>query len=192
MNLFCTLQKMDTKFLFFEMPEKAHLSSNKSSLKNKTFVLDSISETLKTGIIKEVKAPPKVIKPLSISENSADKKRLILDLRYINQHFCKDKIKFDEWKCFEKYLEHTDGYVFKFDLESGYHHVDVFEEDQTYPCSSWKINNIVKFFVFTILPFGLSTASFVFTKLVKPLVKYWRFKVGLPPSKKKLFYLLQW
>ena len=25
----------------------------------------------------------------------------------------------------ENYLEHTDGYVFKFDLKSGYHQVDV-------------------------------------------------------------------
>ena len=79
---------------------------------------------------------------------------------------CKDSIKFDDWKCFENYLEHTDGYVFKFDLKSGYHHVNVFEEHQTY---------IVKLFVFTVLPFGLSTAPFVFTKVVRPLVKYWRF-----------------
>ena len=37
---------------------------------------------LKIGSIKEVKAPPRVINPLSVSENSAGKKRLILDLRY--------------------------------------------------------------------------------------------------------------
>ena len=48
---------------------------------------------LKIGSIKEVKAPPRVINPLSVSENSAGKKRLILDLRYINEHLYKDKIK---------------------------------------------------------------------------------------------------
>ena len=51
----------------------------------------------------------------------------------------------------------------------------MFEEHQTYLGFSWKINNIVKFFVFTVLPFGLSAASFVFTKVLRPLVKYWRF-----------------
>ena len=51
----------------------------------------------------------------------------------------------------------------------------MFEEHQTYLGVSWKIDNIVKFFVFTVLPFGLSTAPFVFTKVVRPLVKYWRF-----------------
>ena len=163
------------KIPFFETPEKANLPNNKSSLKEEKFVLESISEMVKIGSIKEVIAPPKVINPVSVSENSTGQKRLILDLRYINEHLYKEKIKFDDWKCFENYLEHTDGYVFKFDLKSGYHHVDVFEEHQTYLGFSWKIDNIVKFFVFTVLPFGLSTAPFVFTKVVRPLVKYWRF-----------------
>ena len=163
------------KISFFETPEKAHLPNNKSSLKNVKFVLGSISEMLKIGSIKEVKASPKVINPLSVSKNSAGKKRLILDLRYINEHLYKDKIKFDDWKCFENCLEHTDGYTFKFDLKSGYHHVDMFEEHQTYLGFSWKINNILKSFAFIVLPFGLSTAPFVFTKVVRPLVKYWRF-----------------
>ena len=88
------------KILFFETPEKSHLPDNKFSLKNEKFVLDSISEMLKIGSIKEVKAPSKVVNPLSDSENSAGKKRLILDLRCINEHLYKDKIKFDGWKCF--------------------------------------------------------------------------------------------
>ena len=65
--------------------------------------------------------------------------------------------------------------MFKFDLKSGYHHVDVFGEHQTYLGFSWKINNILKFFVFTVLPFGLLAAPVVFTKVVRPLAKYWRF-----------------
>ena len=81
------------KIPFFETPEKADLPNNKFSLKNEKFELESISEMLKIGSIKEVKAPPKVINPLSVSENSAGKKRLILDLRYINEHLYKDKIK---------------------------------------------------------------------------------------------------
>ena len=110
--------------------------------------------------------------PLSVSENSAGKKCLVLDLRFINEYLYKDKIKFDDWKCLENYLEYTDGYLFKFDLKSGYHQIDMFEEHQTYLGFSWKIDNIVKLFVFTVLPFGLSTAPFAFTKVVKPLVKY--------------------
>ena len=82
----------ECKILFFEVPEKAHLPNNKSSLKNENLVLDSISEMLKIGSIKEVKGTPKVINPFSISKRSSGKKRLILDLRYINEHLYKDKI----------------------------------------------------------------------------------------------------
>ena len=30
------------------------------------------------------------------------------------------------------------------------------------------------FYVFTVLPFGLSSACYMFTKLLRPLVRYWR------------------
>ena len=155
------------KIHFFEMPQKAHIPNNKSLLNNEKFVLDSISEMLKIGSIKEVKTPPRVINLLSVFKNSVGKKHLILDLRYINEHLYRDK------KCFENYLEHRNGY--KFYLKSGYHLVEKFEGYQTYLSFLWKIDNIMKFFVFTVLPFGLSTAPFVFTKMIKPLVEYWRF-----------------
>ena len=32
----------------------------------------------------------------------------------------------------------------------------------------------MKFFVFTVLPFGLSSAPYVFTKILKPLEKHWK------------------
>ena len=36
------------------------------------------------------------------------------------------------------------------------------------------MNGIIKYFFFTVLPFSLSTALLVFTKVVHPLVKYFR------------------
>lgn len=33
-----------------------------------------------------------------------------------------------------------------------------------------------KYFVFTVLPFGLATACYILTKLLRPLVRYWRDK----------------
>ena len=104
----------------------------------------------------------KVLNPPSVSRKG--KKRLILDLRYVNNHLFKNKIKFDDWNSFPNYLEQ----------KSGYHHVDIFEEHQTYLGFSWEINQQTHYFVFTVLPFGLSTAPFVFTKVVRPLIKYWR------------------
>ena len=46
----------------------------------------------------------KVINSLSVSVNLKDEKQLILDLRDNNDHLYKEKIEFDDWKCFRNYL----------------------------------------------------------------------------------------
>ena len=68
------------------------------------------------------------------------------------------------------------AYIFSIDLKSGHHHVEIFEGHQTYLGFSWKHSNSnqVKCYVFTVLPFGLSSAPYVFTKILKPLEKHWR------------------
>ena len=162
------------KIPFLETPSEALFKNNKSAIENSDFVEKSILEMLKTGAIKESASPPKVVNPLSVSTDSRGKKRFILDLRYINNYLYKDKIKFDDWKCFENYLEANKGYLFKFDLKSGYYHVDIFSPHQTYLGFSWVIGGTTRYFFFTVLPFGLSTAPFIFTKILRPLVKYWR------------------
>ena len=68
------------------------------------------------------------------------------------------------------------GYPFKFDLKNSYHHIDIFGSQQTYLSIFWVIKGATKYFVFTVSPFGLSFAPFVFTKAVRSLVKHWRCK----------------
>ena len=68
-------------------------------------------------------------------------------------------------------------FFIKFDLKSGYHHLDIFPEHQPYLGFSWVTPDMdIKFFMFTVLPFGLSSAPYIFTKLFRPLVKHWRSK----------------
>ena len=60
-------------------------------------------------------------------------------------------------------------YLFSFDLKSGYHHVDIAEAQQKYLGFAWDGH----YYVFTVLLFGISSASYIFTKLIRPLVRYW-------------------
>ena len=39
---------------------------------------------------------------------------------------------------------------------------------------SWIFNNIERYFAFTILPFGLNSSAYIFTKKIWPFVAYWR------------------
>ena len=98
---------------------------------------------------------------------------MILDLRQVNLYIVKFKFKMEDLRNFKETFNQGD-LLFKFDLKSGYHHVDIFEDHQTYLGFSWKFNNITRFFVFTVLPFGLSSAPYIFTKLLIPLKKKWR------------------
>ena len=56
------------------------------------------------------------------------------------------------------------------------HHLDMHVASQDYLSFSWKTANKVNYYIFTCLPFGLSSACYIFTKVVRPLVKFWRSK----------------
>ena len=113
------------------MPKAPKFPNNHFALENANFVTQAGEELLNKGRTKEVKIPPYVVNPLSVSENGSQKLRLILDLRYVNKHVFKDKIKFDDWKIMQDFLEPTD-LLFKFDTRQGYHHIDIDEQHQKY------------------------------------------------------------
>jgi hypothetical protein len=64
--------------------------------------------------------------------------------------------------------------MIKYDLKSGYFHIEIHEDFQKYLGFPWNSNGCTKFYVFAVLPFGLSFAGAVFTKALHPLVKRWR------------------
>ena len=41
---------------------------------------------------------------------------------------------------------------------------------------AWEKEGRKQFYVFTVLPFDLATACYTFTKVLRPLVKFWRGK----------------
>ena len=62
--------------------------------------------------------------------------------------------------------------MFTFALKFGYHHVEIFPEHRKYLSFAWTFSSgRTEFFQFSVLPFGLSSAPYLFTKLLKPLVK---------------------
>lgn len=63
---------------------------------------------------------------------------------------------------------------FFFDLKSGYHHVDIYEPHRKYLGFSWEVHETIRYYVFTVLPFGLASAYYAFIKLLRPLIRYWR------------------
>lgn len=160
---------------FIYTPTKKEFSNYKSVLRHKSFVDETLQALLDQGLVRESNIIPEVVSPLLVSGKN-DKRRLIIDLRYVNSHLLKQKIKFDDWKCFENFLTPQSKWLYKFDLKSGYHHIEIFEGHQTYLGFSWKVKGVQKYFVFCVLPFGLSPAPYIFTKIMRVQVKFWRSK----------------
>ena len=158
---------------FHSTPPVSFSSNNKSALAHSDFVNEAISELLVTNRIFESEVLPHNVNPLSVSIQSSGKKRLILDLRFVNKHVWKQKVKFEDLKVALNYFD-KGHFMFSFDIKSGYHHVLIFPPHQTFLGFSWFYQGKVRYFCFRVLPFGLCSAPFVFTKIFRPLVAYWR------------------
>lgn len=148
---------------FVKKPTRAYFPNHKSALDNYDFVVDAINEMLCSGAVEEVHHPQDIYicNPLGVVPMKKNKLRLILDLRYLNQHLATTKFKYEDMKVASQIL-HKGDWFFTFDLKSGYHHIDSAESHKCYLGFSFVIGGFCRHFVFASLPFGLSTAPFCF------------------------------
>ena len=153
------------------LPPPYRQANHQSALLHSDFVCDSISELTAAGCVKVVETTPHVCSPLSVVQNASGKKRLVVNLRYLNRYLWKQKFKYEDLRTAMLLFE-KDDYLFSFDLKSGYHHVDIAQTHHSLLGFEWE----KVYYVFTVLPFGLSTACYIFTKLLRPLVRYWRMR----------------
>ena len=137
--------KFGYRIPFISTPCRALFHNNKSALENASFVESAISELVGNHSVIEVPFVPHVVNPLSVSIQSSGKKRLILDLRHVNQSIWKQKFKCEDWRVLLSYVSKGD-FLFSFDLKSGYHHFDIFPDHQTFLGFSWVFSGTVKYF----------------------------------------------
>lgn len=148
-----------------------------SALKNSHFVEQEIQKLLNQGAIQACKQENLTcISPLMVAEGK--KLRLILDLSYLNTFLPKTQFKLEDLGSIIHLLP-KQGFLTKFDFRSGYHHIKVHPQFQNYLGFRWHAQNGYMYFKFKVLPFGLSPAPWLFTKVFRPLVKHWRAQ-GIP------------
>ena len=69
-----------------------HFRNNKSAFAHSNFVESAITEIISSGSVVECLSAPLVVNPLSVSIQSSGKKRLILDLTYLNSIIIEPKL----------------------------------------------------------------------------------------------------
>ena len=163
------------KLPLITLPPTSCQPNHKSAIDNEQFVTEALAELLAHRCIKEVYAKPYICSPLSVVTNDGGKKRLVINLKFLNQYLWKEHFKYEDFRTLMQMFTPKD-YVFSFDLKSGYHHVDIFPEHWQYLGFSWGKGGRTRYYTFTVLLFGLSTACYVFTKLMRPLIRHWRGK----------------
>ena len=57
-------------------------------------------------------------------------------------------------------------------MKSAYHYLHIFHTDVAYLGFKWK----GEYYVYSVFSFGLATNGYIFSKLVREIVKYWRAK----------------
>lgn len=158
---------------FTKLPESVCLKNNKTARENPSFVSAEIQRLTEKGCIVKVKERPWVVNPLTVAYNKKCKPRLVLDCRHINPFLCTFKFKYEDASVVRQLFEIGD-FVFTFDLKAAYHHIEVFSLHRTYLGFSWTSDGKTEYFTFRSLPFGLSTSGFIFTKVMRVIVSFWR------------------
>ena len=156
------------KIRLVHTPPPARFNNNKSALNNADFLTEAINELVAKNLVIECSCTPDIVNPLTVSVQTSGKKRLILDLRYVNQYVWKQKIHFDDYKVAKQFFS-LDYFMFSFDLKSGYHHIEIFQEHCQFLSFSWEFNGVTKYFSFQVLPFGLTLSSFYIYKMHKTI-----------------------
>lgn len=154
-------------------PISIEIRNNKSALDNPVFVIAEISKLESKGCISEVSYIPDVVNPLTVAYNRSGKARLVLDARHINPHLFKFRYKYEDAATARQIFD-TGDFLFTFDLKSAYHHIEIFPDHRNFLGFSYIIDGKKKFYIFNVLPFGISTAGYIFTKLTREVVKYFR------------------
>ena len=154
------------KIPFFDLPEN-FVIPNSSSAKFKDFVEEAISEVIECSCVSEVDFPPIFINPMHVVQQSSGKCRPSLGLSFLNLFVWKQSVRYEDIRTASDLFQ-SGYFFFTFDLKSANRRVENYHRQ--YLGFSWCFNSVVKYFVFNVLPFGLSSAPYIFTKCVFSLI----------------------
>jgi len=137
------------------------------------FVSARVLEYVESGVVVPMEVSGlKVAMGLKVVKSGAiGKPRLIYTACYLNRYLFAPKFKYETLAVVEELLEQ--GWVMgKIDVASGYHAIKIHPTFQPYLGFQWK----GQFFMFTVLPFGIKPAPWVYTRIMKDVIRCWRVK----------------
>ena len=134
-----------------------------------SFVTDQVKKLEIQGCVKEVASLPHCTLALSCVPKKNGKLQLVLDCRPLNDCIECPSFSQEGIKGVSALIQENDQLV-TFDIESGFHHIPVHKDFQTYISFEWQ----GRYYVWTCLAFGINIAPYYFHKVVRPMVIFLR------------------
>lgn len=123
----------------------------------------------KGAIVPSVTEPGEFVSTLFIVPKPNGKYRPVINLRYLNDFIHYDHFKQETFKVVLDLLQQND-YLTSVDLQDAYFSIPIHEDDQKFLKFRW--NGIL--YKFQCVCFGLKSAPYLFTKVLKPVFAFFR------------------
>ena len=144
-------------------PPRCWLRNHPSASAHATFVAEKVAEGVAAGTMHVCAAADlHCILPLGVAVNSAGKPRLIWDGRHVNRHLPRYKFRMETLQREGRALFERSLWGGTLDLSSAYHHIEIHPDSTPFLGFEWG----GVFYRFVVLPFGISTAPWLFTKVM--------------------------
>lgn len=131
---------------------------------------DAINRLLAIGVIKKCKpCAGQFLSKYFLTQRANSSTRFIFNAKKLNEFITPVHFKMEDIRTAIK-LVSPDAFMGSLDLRDAYHLISIHREYKKYLRFSW--NN--ELYEYTCLPFGLCTASWLFTKITKPILNFLR------------------
>lgn len=129
-----------------------------------------ISNLLSSGAIEKCNPTPgQFLSPIFLADKPNGGKRFILNLKRLNEFIYAPHFQMEDARTASK-LVHRGNYAATLDLKDAYYLLPIQSSHRKYLRFMFKGT----LYEFTCLPFGLASAPFVFTKVMKPIINHIR------------------
>ncbi len=124
---------------------------------------EAVQDFLEKDAIEETTESEKTfISEIFVIKQKNEKKRAVLDARALNRHLRYAHFKMDNIRVVREAIRKKD-WLIKIDIKDAYLHIPVHRKDRNWLTFRWRN----KLFRFKAMPFGISSAPRIFTKLIR-------------------------
>ena len=150
-------------------PQRFWLHNKSFSCTERQFLNSEIRDLEIQGAIERVSYRPHCVSPIKCVAKKGGKLRLVTDLRCVNDSIDSPTFQCEGINSVSQLLSKGD-YMCKTDLKNGFFHIPVHPEHRKF--LGFQYNNV--YYVWNVLPFGLSCSPYYFNKCLRPVVTFLR------------------